>query len=239
MPTVNLPPSLRRAHAFLRCHLFYPPAFSTLLCGVLIVGRMVLTDSPQFRFLCWNLTLAWVPYFLAVWAIGAARAARGTPGRRLRIGVALSLWALFLPNAAYIMTDFVHLTWPHWDMPVQYDITMVFAFAWTGLLLWLISVDLVRGLVARWRGRVAGWAFVVASAVLTGAGVYLGRFLRWNSWDIATHPLKLLREVASDLTDPMGHTYAMSHTAVFATAVMLCYLTFQTLRWDAGKRAER
>jgi uncharacterized membrane protein len=217
---------LRRAHEFLRSQSLYPLVLSTTLCAVLIVGRVVLSNSYSYGFLVWNLFLAWVPYAAAVWT---ARAARTNPGRRRKVAAPAVVWILFLPNAAYIMTDFNHLL--KWrPFPLMYDIVMIFAFALTGLLLWVASVDLIAGLVRAARGSVAAWSTVLACAVLTGVGVYVGRFLRWNSWEVLTRPGHLVRTAVEELSDPFGRSHALGHVAVFATAVLLCHLTFVTLR---------
>jgi uncharacterized membrane protein len=217
---------LRRAHEFLRSQLLYPLVLPTGLCAVLIVGRVVLSNTHNYAFLVWNLFLAWVPYGAAVWT---ARALRAHPGRRRKLILPATLWILFLPNAAYIMTDFNHIQ--KWQpFPLQYDIVMIFAFALTGLLLWVASVDLIAGLVRAARGRFAGWATVIGSAVLSGVGVYVGRFLRWNSWYVLTRPGYLARSAIDELSDWPGQTHALGHVAVFATVMFLCHLTFVALR---------
>jgi uncharacterized membrane protein len=205
-------------HRFLRIHLFYPLALSTLLCAVLVVGRVVLSGERHYTFLVWNLFLAWLPYAFAVWAANA-------PRRPIRLGLPVTLWVLFLPNAAYIMTDFTHLLHPR-DFPIMYDIVLIFAFAWTGLLLGLTSLDLLQSRVQRRWGAWANAGFVLASTVVTGAGIYVGRFLRWNSWEIVAEPREFLREVLH----AFSFSYAFAHTAVFATVVLLCHLTYLSLR---------
>ena len=123
--------NLRTAHRFCRVHLVYPLALSTLLCVVLIVARVVVSNSRHYQFLVWNLFLAWLPYAFALWVIATRRR---TPGRVAKAALPAALWLLFLPNAPYIMTDFNHLL--HWRaFPLMYDIVLIFAFAWTGLLL--------------------------------------------------------------------------------------------------------
>jgi uncharacterized membrane protein len=215
---MQLPAKFVPAHRFLRANLFYPLALSTALCAILLVARFVRSESHDYRFLRWNLFLAWLPYVFAVWAANV-------PRRPLRLGPPVVLWALFLPNAAYIMTDFTHLLSPR-DFPLMYDIVLIFAFAWTGLLLGLTSVDLLQSQVRQRWGTRAAAAFVVGSAVLTGAGIYIGRFLRWNSWEVVTDPLDFLREIAH----AFSYGYAFAHTAVFALVVLLCHLTYLSLR---------
>src|SRR3954463_6617117 len=126
-------PRLSTVHRFCRAHLVYPLALSTLLCVVLIVARVAVSNSRHYQFLGWNLFLAWLPYAFAMWFVVVRWREPARPAKRILPAV---LWVLFLPNAPYIMTDFNHLL--HWRaFPLMYDIVMIFAFAWTGLLLGL------------------------------------------------------------------------------------------------------
>jgi uncharacterized membrane protein len=139
------------------------------------------------------------------------------------------LWALFLPNAPYIVTDFVHLLHLR-PFRIMYDIVLIFAFAWTGLLLGFTSLLLLQNLVREQLGRPAAAAFVLAATLLAGVGVYVGRFLRWNSWHVLTRPGALARTTLDALLNPLQHTGAVAHSLVFATVTLLCYLTFLALR---------
>lgn len=211
---------------FFRRSLFYPLALSTALCAVLFGGRMILSGSRNYDFLVWNLFLAWLPYLLALWIV---KLRRDEPRRGWKLGLAAILWALFLPNAPYIMTDFSHLLRAR-EFPLMYDIALIFAFAWTGLLLGLTSLHLLQGLVRNAWGRIAAAGFVAGATLLTGLGVYLGRFLRWNSWDVLRRPGTMLATMVVVIQNPMGHTFAWAHTLVFATVVLMCHLTLGALR---------
>jgi uncharacterized membrane protein len=222
-------PSFASVHAFCHRTLFYPLALSTLLCAVLIVGRVVVSDTYGYRFLVWNLFLAWLPY---AFAVGVVLVRRRRPGRWWACVGLAALWALFLPNAPYIVTDFKHLLHLR-PFPIMYDIVLIFAFAWTGLLLGIVSLYLLQTLVRDQWGAVAAAAFVVATALMTGVGVYVGRFLRWNSWDVLTRPATLVRTTLDAALNPLDHTHALAHSLVFATATLACYLTFLTLRRES------
>jgi uncharacterized membrane protein len=117
----------------------------------------------------------------------------------------------------------------------MYDIALIFAFAWTGLLLGITSLYLLQNVVRAAWGRGAAAAFVVGSALLTGAGIYLGRFLRWNSWDVLARPGRIVSTITDVIQSPWSHTHALGHTAVFATVLLLCHLTFLAFR-DASRK---
>src|SRR3954462_13306599 len=100
---------LHPMHEFFRRSLFYPLALSTVLCIILFTGQMILTGLRNFDFLIWDLFLAWMPYLLSLWIVQICR----MPKRRWwSLPFATVVWALFLPNAPYIMTDFGHLLHP-------------------------------------------------------------------------------------------------------------------------------
>jgi uncharacterized membrane protein len=177
--------------------------------------------SSGFRFLLWNLFLAWIPVVLAL--VIFAHYLRGrAPGRMLVPGV---IWLLFLPNAPYLFTDFIHLS-PTAGVPLWFDGTVLSAFAWTGALLCLVSVYLVHSAIRNWYGAVQGWMTVVVVLIFTSVGVYAGRFLRLNSWDAFIHPGRILRQVASSFDEPLTVIRGGTATVVVATMLAVTYVTF-------------
>jgi len=163
----------------------------------LVVLRFALSGTGNYANLVWNLVLAWVPFVFAVVAYDRHR--RGSRG--LSIALPLALWLVFLPNAPYLVTEFMLLRDVH-DMPVWFDTAMLVSFAWTGLLLGFVSVYLVQELVRRVAGPTAGWLCALGSFGLCGVGVYLGRYLRWNSWDVFVQPAGVLHDVSARLGSP-------------------------------------
>jgi uncharacterized membrane protein len=178
--------------------------------------------DPGFRFLLWNLTLAWIPLVLALGVYDCYR--RGA--RLLLLAPAIALWLIFLPNAPYIATDFVHLT-PR-ATPLWYDGIMLSAFAWTGVLLGFVSLYLMHAVMRDRLGERIGWAFALGALPLTSAGVYVGRFLQWNSWDPIVRPGQLLAEVAPRL-DQAAVVHAAILTLALTGLLVATYLAFYTL----------
>src|SRR3954452_14185238 len=161
----------------------------------------------DFRFLWWNLFLAWVP--LAAALVAYDRYRRGTPLSRL--APLLVVWLLFLPNAPYIVTDFVHLA-PWRAPPLWFDAVELSAYAWTGVLLGFVSLYLVHAIVRHRLGSTIGWTGVLAALALVSAGVFLGRVKRWNSWDVVTQPRALLAQLHAHLADPASLARATAVT---------------------------
>jgi uncharacterized membrane protein len=166
---------------------------ASALCVAAVEIRTQETGDAYYRFLVWNLVLAWVPLAIAVAAYARART-------RIDVVVAVLLvpWLLFFPNAPYLLTDFIHLG--EGPAPLWYDALMLSAFAWTGLLLGFASLYLVQLILRRAFGATVGWIGVLAALGLGSVGVYVGRFIRFNSWDALLHPLRVAEVVNDHLT---------------------------------------
>ena len=158
-----------------------------LLAGASIISvgivrfRTSLTGSPHYAFLIWNLFLAWIPFIIAYFTYITSIKRRWL---YVIVPVSAFLWLIFFPNAPYILTDFQHLSYAGNDIPVWYDVILLIWFSFTGLFLGMVSLFLMQEIVRREFGRWFGWGFVLIVTGLSTIGVYMGRFLRWNSWDI-------------------------------------------------------
>jgi uncharacterized membrane protein len=181
-------------------------------------------SATDFRFLVWNLILAWVPLLLALLVYDGYRR-RGTLLSRTP---ALVLWLLFLPNAPYIVTDFVHLS-ADTRASLWLDGIELSAFAWTGMLLGFVSLYLVHAVLRHRFGALTGWSAVLCALALASAGVYLGRVKRWNSWDVLTQPGAKLAEVQAHLGDPTALAKALSITVAVTLLLAAAYLVFYVL----------
>jgi uncharacterized membrane protein len=192
-------------------------------CVCLIAVRIDRTGSGYYRFLIFNLFLACIPLFLStVLRIASHWRLHWT------IHLALfSLWLLFLPNAPYILTDILHLTRAS-QAPAWYDLALLLSCSGTGLLLGYLSLIDVQGILARRFGPACGWIFAAVSLLLSGFAIYLGRFLRWNSWDVLVNP-SLLLGLTDALIHPWFHIRAFAVTAIFGVILTLGYVTLRTL----------
>ncbi|HET8740990.1 MAG TPA: DUF1361 domain-containing protein [Gaiella sp.] len=198
-------------------------------------ARVAYTDSLEATNLVWNLFLAWIPFALALVVYDGAR--RSAPAAPL-VAAGL-LWLLFLPNAPYIVTD---LKWlGHYDSGTHwFDPVLIGAAAAIGLVLGFLSVYLVQAVVARRLGRAAGWAFAFGALVASGVGVYLGRFQRWNSWDVFTEPTRVVGQLASAALDPLAHGRPLALSISFAVAWCAGYtLFYATFRGGLQSLEER
>jgi len=185
----------------------------------MLLARVRFSGQPAHAFLIWNLFLAWLPLLFAL----VASRYRRNPVVLLTFGF---LWLLFLPNAPYLITDLMHLR-PIGPVPIWYDAMMLFSFALSGLLLGLRSLFSMQRIVNGRFGLLAGWVFVLLACGLSSFGIYIGRFLRWNSWDIFAHPLRLSADIVNSLTDPFLLVKAMVVVLLFSAVTLGAYLFWQ------------
>jgi uncharacterized membrane protein len=194
-------------------------------CGALLVARVVRSGSFAYTFLVWNLFLAVLP---PIFAVLFARATQRGSSPAVRI-IWFVLWLLFLPNAPYIATDFVHLA-AQPRVPLWFDIALLLSFAGTGLLLGYSSVADVQSAIASRFGRITGWIVAFSALILSGFGIYLGRFLRWNSWDAITDPFDVATYIARHSTHPASHPRTIAVTIIYGAGLALGYVAYQLPR---------
>jgi uncharacterized membrane protein len=191
------------------------------------VAQIHATHDHRYTFLLWNLFLAWIPLIAAVLAFALARLHAGA-----LVGVLVAVWLLFFPNAPYVLTDFIHLH-GNGPSPLWYDALMLSSFAWTALMLGFVSLYLIHAIIERHAGTAVGWIVVVCVLGLASFGVYLGRFARFNSWDVVTRPhlvVSVIRqEIHSPLHDPRMVVALLALTAFLLVGYLVLY-TFADLR---------
>lgn len=207
----------------LRTHRYRLLILTSLIIGSaasvgMVAARFQRSGHMGYAFMVWNLVLAWAPLFFAVCACRAYE-------RKGKIGLLTSvwsfLWLIFLPNAPYMITDLMHLH-PSRQAPYWFDLILLLSFALTGLLLGYVSLYMMHDRIVRVRGSATGWAFVFTVLGLSSFGIYLGRFLRWNSWDLLLNPGAILSDVANQVMHP--HLYQRTFGMSLSLAVMLTFI---------------
>ena len=187
---------------------------------MLVAARIAYSDTGRYTSLIWNLFLAWIPFVLAYLA-------HAMSWKKLLLYLVLPvtafLWLIFFPNAPYILTDLNHLAKETTSAPLWYDVILMVWFSWTGLLLGLVSLYLMHDIIQRTFGRWLGWVFVFAVSGLSSFGVYLGRFVRFNSWDLLGDPKEIAVTILGLAIDPSMRLVAF--TILFAVFYLFVYLT--------------
>jgi len=214
---------MRIAEGLLRRDTRAPLLALLLATGVsvaLVGARIWWAGNARYGLLLWNLFLAWLPL---VFALLACRLAASRGLRDWRFGAAAAAWLVFFPNAPYIFTDVVHLPLSYWAH-YWVDLAVILICAVTGLVLGFVSLFLLQSLVTRRWGRTAGWGFVGAVSALSGFGIFLGRFLRFNSWDVFAKPGRLYQSVSGLAAHPPVEPSLAAFPALFALFVFVSYL---------------
>lgn len=171
--------------------------------------------SMAFSYLMWNLFLAWLPLVFSTMLERTLRHKLWSSWSALAL---TALWVAFLPNTFYMISDFIHIQEVR-RVDVLYDVIMMTSFIMNGVLLGDLSLYAVhRQLAERLRQRTAG---IIVSGVLLlcGFAIYLGRDLRWNSWDILVNPGGILIDVSDRILHPTS--YPLVFTTTFGFFVLL------------------
>lgn len=223
-----------------QARLFLMLLLASTCCGLLVAIRLawnwhnlpetrtwrafVQARGATYLFLLWNLFLAWIPYLASLRVDQLQRRSAGWFPQ----GVGLLIWLAFLPNAPYIVTDFVHFR-PLAPIPLWFDLVLLFATASTGLLLGLLSLRETHWILRRWFSHGSTWLLILVAIGLAGFGVWLGRFQRWNSWDLVTRPQDLLRDIVGTLSERHELLHAMGISALLSGILLVGYGILSTL----------
>lgn len=203
----------------------------TCVSVALFLAGAVANRSLQFSYLLWNLFLAWIPLFLA---LVLSRVLHGRRWSSNWLPVLLTfLWLLMLPNSFYMISDFLHVQ----DVvrnDLLYDIVMFTSFISTGVLLGFSSLYIVH---TKLRSRVSAQSANILIAItifLCSFAIYLGRDLRWNSWDVLTNPAGILFDVSDHLIHPLQsgtmYTTALSFFVLLSGLYVACWQVVNAAR---------
>jgi len=191
---------------------------------LLLLCRMTATRSLEYFFLPWNLFLAFVPYWITRWMTRNLFIIEN----KFKLFIALAAWLLFIPNSFYIITDLVHFTHIR-SAPKWFDLLLIFSFAWNGILCGIISLRRVEIIIALLRGKQFSVFIIFGVMWLCAFGVYIGRFLRYNSWDIITDPFSLTGEILNMIIHPFANEYAWGMTLCYSVFMTFIYFTIKKL----------
>lgn len=181
------------------------------------------SGRTYYDYLFWNLFLAAIPLGLSlVVRYGLTRLSN------FILAALTGVWLLFFPNAPYLLTDLIHLG-ANTSVPLWYDLVVLLSFAWNGLVLGLVSLQEMQAALSARLNRLVGWGFVGLTLCLGSFGIYLGRYLRWNSWDVVTNPVGIAFDVLPRLLEPTAYLSTWGMTVVFTAFLGVCYLMLSFL----------
>ena len=200
-------------------------AIPVLSAFLLLAVRVVATDSTRYLFLVWNLLLGLFPLFvLVLHSIYLKKHSWQSLGSLLLVFIFIA----FLPNSFYIMTDYTHLRGAS-EINVNYDILMINAFVFAGLIWGYCATsqfhrELRMRLPEMQSTIIMGLIFLAISFA-----IYLGRFVRWNSWDILLQPAAIIFDVSEQVVNPNVHSNAYLYTSAFFIVLFSVHYTLWRL----------
>lgn len=130
---------------------------------------------------------------------------------------------IVLPNSPYIVTDLFHLKHQA-SMPLWFDTLLVFSFAANGLLLFYDVLLKMHRFLENQLSKIWAILGIIAIIFLNGFGIYLGRFLRFNSWDIVANPFGLISEIADRFIHPFSHSRTWGVTLSYGMLFLVGYV---------------
>ena len=196
-------------------------------CGfscLLLCGRIFMTGDLTYLFLVWNLFLAFIPFAISEWLLTLERFAQ----RIRKLVIVLFVWLLFIPNSFYILTDLFHLD-KFDSAPKWFDLLLIFSFAWNGIVLGIVSIRRTEVILESISGRRFSLFIIFIVMWLNAFGIYIGRYLRFNSWDIIAQPFSLFKEMFEVLFHPLRNKMEWGMIAVYAVFMTVLYITIKKL----------
>jgi len=194
-------------------------ALASLSSVALFIFRAFYFQSTEYWYLLWNLFLAWLPLLFAGILVQQLQSQRWLRWKSMLTTI---LWLGFLPNSFYLVTDFIHLQHTV-NESLLYDSVLIFSFSLNGFILGYLSLAMIhKELKKRLQPRdvmiVLGFIFLACSFA-----IYLGRYLRWNTWDVLINPAGILFDVTDQFINPAAYGQSFLTTALFFVFITSTY----------------
>ncbi len=176
-------------------------------------------SSTEYWYLLWNLGLAWIPLGLSLLLRRLLKTRRWSSW--LPLGVT-ALWLGFLPNTFYMLTDYIHLQ-DVARVDIIYDVAMFTVLIATGVCRGFASLAIVHIELRKRLPKASAWRVVSFIILLASFAIYVGRDLRWNTWDILTSPAGILFDISERILHPTAHSQTFVMTATYYVLLSLGY----------------
>lgn len=202
--------------------------------GLFVIGAIA-NNSTEFWYLIWNLFLAWIGLLIALWLEQVLHRSAWSSWYAMFVTL---LWAISIPNTFYLITDYIHI-FDVTRVDHVFDVVMFSSFIFNGVILGYLSVYVIhRQLLKRLTAR-ASSLLVGLVLLLCSFGIYIGRELRWNTWDVITNPWSVLFDVSDRILNPSQHPQVFSITFSFFVLLSTTYAIFWYAARAAGKQPEQ
>jgi uncharacterized membrane protein len=197
----------------------------SILCFAFSILRYIFSDTSLFLFLNWNLFLAFLPWLLSTVIIIYPKLQQNKFGLIILVFV----WLLFFPNALYILTDLFHLQLKT-SIPKWFDLMLILSFAWVGLMFGFMSLWDIEKIIGNWINRKLMPLVSLTLLFLGSFGIYMGRYLRWNSWDIIREPFNILYDISDRVLNPFQHKGTWGMTIFMFIFLSMIYWSFRFIK---------
>lgn len=189
---------------------------------VLNILRVVIFGKFSFVYLLWNILLAFIPFLISSILLYYSNEHKLNKTFFIVGGI---VWLMFIPNAPYIVTDLIHIGEVR-GTPILYDSILLFTSAWTGLLLGMNSIfHIEKILLSRYSKRVTSVVLAVI-LLLISFGMHIGRFFRFNSWDVFANPVFFFNKL-NTVSQSVHHLEALIYTLLFFSFVYVSYRSWK------------
>ncbi len=185
--------------------------YASLISVALFVGRAFVSQNLRYWFLLWNLCLAWLPLLFSGLLVYRLRSSRWLEWKNI---VLTALWLGFLPNSFYLVSDLIHLR-DTGEVSHLYDSVLFASLIFNGFILGLLSILGVHYELLKRFHRQKVHAVIAGVLFLCGFAIYLGRSLRWNTWDVLVNPFGILFDVSERVINPISHDQVFVTTGIF------------------------
>lgn len=187
---------------------------------ILFLFRLIGAENFRYWFMLWNLVLAWIAPFIALWLVSRLRKVSWRHWTNICLTLA---WLLFLPNSFYMVSDLIHVQQTG-EVNIIFDAVLFTSFIFNGFIAGYIGTYLIHRELNK-RLQVPQAYLVVAGVfALCSYAIYLGRVLRWNTWDALLSPHALLFDVSDTFIRPLEHMQAFVITFSFTVLISAFYL---------------
>jgi len=195
----------------------------SVFCLFLSVCRIFIAENKFLLFLIWNLFLAFIPWFISSILFLLRKCKKSV------FFILSVIWLVFFPNSLYIVTDFIHLKTAASTMR-WYDLILLFAYSFAGLYYGFVSLDFMETKIQTVFNIKYPQIFSVFVIYLSAFGIYLGRFLRWNSWDLLTNLSQVLTDLFLPIKKPFIHARTWVFIILLGTLFNLLYASYKTFQ---------
>ncbi len=191
----------------------------TVFVVSLVLIYTIWSDTSYFLYLIWNIFLAFLPFFISA---GLLRYQNKENPQPIIFIFGFIIWLILFPNAPYLLTDVIHLS-ENATVPFWYDVLLLFSSAWLGLYIGVYSLFHIEQIFLLKYNKLKTNIIILIAIFLSGFGIYLGRFLRWNSWDIFVQPKFIFKNSLDIFSHPFLHPEAYITTMLFFVFISVSY----------------